>query len=66
MKRMTRWFVLSASTAMAASSLALVGGAGPAAASGADYGHFKKVQRHLLSGQVLTARLREDDRVILG
>ena len=51
MRRTTRWLVLPACTALAGTSLVLLGGAGPAAASGADYGHFKKVQRHLLSGQ---------------
>jgi hypothetical protein len=51
MRRTTRWFVLPTCMALAGGSLALFSGATPAAASGANYDHLKKVQRHLLSGQ---------------
>jgi len=51
MRRTTRWLVLPTCTALAAGSLALLSGATPASASGANYDHLKKVQRHLLSGQ---------------
>ncbi len=60
MRRTTRVFVLPTCLALAAGSLALFSGSTPAAASGANFDHLKKVQRHLLSGQAALELSRND------
>ncbi len=60
MRRTTRVFVLPTCLVLAAGSLALFSGATPASASGANYDHLKKVQRHLLSGQAALELSRND------
>jgi hypothetical protein len=60
MRRTTRVFVLPTCVALAAGSLALFSGSTPAAASGANFDHLKKVQRHLLSGQAALELSRND------